>query len=158
MGRVSTPFGKVRKPTRVSQLLILISFLITFTLARFTVKLQQIGLPLPPIIYQGIHIHHLVPGIFLILVSGYLGISFWKNRNLRWLMAVLFGVGAALTLDELALLVHLKDVYFSKEGRLSIDAVIIIAVLFLIGFSLSQRHDHYEFKRFWRRFAREKIT
>src|SRR5258708_16542469 len=130
MGRVSTPFGKVRKPTRVSQLLILISFLITFTLARFTVKLQQLGLPLPPIIYQGIHIHHLVPGIFLILVSGYLGISFWRNRNLRWLMAVFFLVGAALPFHRWGVFVHTKDVTFFEEGKSSLETVIISCVFF----------------------------
>src|SRR5258708_14319827 len=126
MGRVSTPFGKVRKPTRVSQLLILISFLITFTLARFTVKLQQLGLPLPPIIYQGIHIHHLVPGIFLILVSGYLGISFWRNRNLRWLMAVFFCGGAAPPFAEVAVFFLLIQEFFFKKGKLMLNTGIYI--------------------------------
>ena len=66
-------------------------------------------------------------------------------------MAIFFGTGVALTFDEFALWLNLKDVYWDKEGRISIDAIIIIAVLFLIGFILSERHDHYLFKRIWKK-------
>jgi hypothetical protein len=56
------------------------------------------------------HIHHMVPGILLVLITGYLSnaISF---RSGRTTVAVFFGVGAALTLDEFALWLHLRDVY-----------------------------------------------
>ena len=54
-------------------------------------------------------------GIILVLISGYIGIAFWPVHRLRALMAVLFGIGAALTIDEFALWLYLKDVYWEKQ-------------------------------------------
>jgi hypothetical protein len=48
-------------------------------------------------------------------------------------MAILYGLGAALTLDEFALWLNLRDVYWAKEGRSSIDAVILFGSLLAIG-------------------------
>lgn len=51
-------------------------------------------------------------------------------------LAALFGVGAALTLDEFALWLHLEDVYWAREGRSSVDAVLmagVIGTLLLVG-------------------------
>jgi hypothetical protein len=78
---------------------------------------------------DGLHLHHLVWGIVLILVSGFL--NFVLRPGSPWLeiFAGLFGVGAGLTLDEFALWVRLEDVYWSKEGRASIDAVVVAALL-----------------------------
>ena len=76
----------------------------------------------------GRHIHHLVWGILLLLISGYLALAFDPDR-VRNYLAVLFGVGAALTLDEFALWLNLKDVYWAKQGRSSVDAVIVFATL-----------------------------
>jgi hypothetical protein len=50
--------------------------------------------------------------------------GFWAEA-----LAVLFGIGAGLTLDEFALWLRLDDVYWSKEGRASLDAVIVAALL-----------------------------
>ena len=77
----------------------------------------------------GVHLHHLVWGIVLILISGFLG--FAVNPVSPWddVLAALFGIGAGLTLDEFALWVHLKDVYWTEEGRVSFDAVVVAAVL-----------------------------
>jgi hypothetical protein len=77
----------------------------------------------------GLHLHHLVWGIVLILVSGFL--NFVLKPGSPWLevLAAAFGVGAGLTLDEFALWVHLEDVYWSKEGRASIDAVVVATLL-----------------------------
>lgn len=79
------------------------------------------------------HIHHLVWGILLLLVSGILAIVVQPPLEVT---AITFGIGAALTLDEFALWLHLDDVYWSEQGRQSIDAVIIFAVitgLMLVG-------------------------
>jgi hypothetical protein len=86
----------------------------------------------------GTHIHHLVWGILLLLIFGYVGIAF--EPNLPWLeiTAVAFGIGTGLTLDEFALWLNLRDVYWSEEGRRSIDAVIVAAAIsgvILIGFT-----------------------
>ncbi|HTA15105.1 MAG TPA: hypothetical protein VK781_09650 [Solirubrobacteraceae bacterium] len=93
----------------------------------------------------GLHLHHLVWGIVLILVSGFL--NFVLRPTSPWLeiFAAMFGIGAGLTLDEFALWIHLEDVYWSKEGRSSIDAVVVAAllgglvVLGLAPFDLSNR-------------------
>ena len=93
------------------------------------------------------HIHHMVFGIIIILVAGYIGISFWDNKNLRFLASALFGIGAALTIDEFALWLFLDDVYWEREGRISVDAVITTEALFLIGYLISEIHDHSWIKK-----------
>ncbi len=112
---------------KLSQVLVLVSFLLTFFVVRLITHLQKANI-IPQ--QQGVfHLHHLVPGIFLILISGYIGVSYWSNETLRKITAVLFGIGAALTLDEFALWLFLKDVYWSKQGRDSVDAAVIVVVL-----------------------------
>jgi hypothetical protein len=75
----------------------------------------------------GTHVHHLVWGILLLLVIGYAGIAFAPGSPLREILAILFGIGVGLTLDEFALWLNLEDVYWSERGRRSIDAVIVAA-------------------------------
>lgn len=68
-------------------------------------------------------------GIALLLGDGYLWLSqlgAGENGGSRWgsrLTSLAFGVGSALTLDEFALWLNLKDVYWAQQGRESIDAV-----------------------------------
>lgn len=114
-------------------LVILLSFLITFLTVRLITHRIRSGRPL--LFFRNIsrgdtHIHHLVPGILLLLVSGYVLAALDVPRE--WPAAV-YGIGAALTLDEFALWLHLKDVYWEREGRTSIDAVIVFAVLASLG-------------------------
>jgi hypothetical protein len=77
----------------------------------------------------GVHLHHLVWGISLVLISGF--VAFVSDLYSPWwqVTAIAFGVGTGLTLDEFALWVYLKDVYWSNEGRDSIDAVIVATLL-----------------------------
>ncbi|MCA9832672.1 MAG: hypothetical protein KC435_01880 [Thermomicrobiales bacterium] len=112
------------------QALILVSFLLTFLLVRFITHSIRAG-RFTHIFHNvkgpgGTHLHHLVPGILLLLLSGYLGIGLAPNHR-RDFIAIMYGIGAALTLDEFALWLHLKDVYWAKQGRQSIDAVVIAA-------------------------------
>jgi hypothetical protein len=85
---------------------------------------------------RGVHLHHIVVGIVLALVSGTLIIGFEPVDNIfELLLCAVFGSGAALILDEFALVFRLEDVYWSEEGRSSIDAVIIaltVGVLVLL--------------------------
>jgi hypothetical protein len=83
----------------------------------------------------GVHMHHLFFGIVLMMAAG--GLSFAAGEtNGPWyaIYAVLFGVGFGLAIDEYALWLHLDDVYWSRQGRSSIDAALI--ALGLIGFVL----------------------
>jgi hypothetical protein len=81
------------------------------------------------------HIHHFVPGIALALGAGGASLALRGERLDRWL-ALPFGTGAALIIDETALLIELEDVYWSKEGVLSIDvgfgATTALALLALV--------------------------
>jgi hypothetical protein len=77
----------------------------------------------------GTHVHHLVWGILLILGTGYVAIAIAPGSPGREILAIIFGIGAGLTLDEFALWLNLEDVYWSEKGRRSIDAVIVAAAL-----------------------------
>ena len=86
----------------------------------------------------GTHVHHLVWGICAMMIFGYVGVVHQPDSPWREIVTVLFAIGMGLTLDEFALWVELEDVYWEKEGRKSIDAMIIagcIAGAVLVGFS-----------------------
>ena len=76
------------------------------------------------------HIHHYVPGIILAFVSGAIAIV-TDNERIEPTLALFFGAGMGLTLDESALLLELEDVYWSEEGLLSVQ--ITLAVIALLG-------------------------
>lgn len=87
---------------------------------------------------SGVHLHHLVFGIVTMMIAGTLGFLFFGRSPQTEIAAAFFGIGAGLTIDEFALWVHLDDVYWSEEGRSSIDATVIAAagmLLVLLGFS-----------------------
>jgi len=118
-----------------------VSFLFTFAGVRLLVSLviHNHG-PFGWVMVRGHHIHHLVWGILILLLVGYgwlldLGrshspLSIFLSR----LMAVSYGAGAALTLDEFALWLNLDPSdYWSREGRISIDAVILFGSILAVG-------------------------
>jgi hypothetical protein len=117
-----------------------VSFFLTFAGVRAVVfaVLHQIP-PFHFIEHGGRHIHHLVFGITILLAVGYgwlADIGTGEDNSsllLSRLMSILYGVGAALTLDEFALWLNLKDVYWSPEGRTSIDAIILFGALLAAG-------------------------
>ncbi len=114
-----------------------VGFLVTFGLVRGITYLIRAGVgPFHNVTTSGgLHIHHLVWGILILLLVGYvwlveLGVgSSWVAS----LTAIAYGVGAALTLDEFALWLNLRDVYWERAGRASIDAVLIFAGLLSVG-------------------------
>ena len=87
----------------------------------------------------GRHNHHLVFGIIILLLVGYGWLCEVGNGSdqssifVGRLMSILYGVGAALTLDEFALWLNLRDVYWAREGRSSIDAVVLFGALLAAG-------------------------
>ncbi len=118
-----------------------VSFLITFVGVRILVhRIANHEGRMQWVTVHGMHIHHLVWGILILLLVGYgwlldLG---WSNSPesifFGRLMAVGYGAGAALTLDEFALWLSLEpDAYWSRQGRLSIDAVIIFGSVLAVG-------------------------
>jgi hypothetical protein len=125
---------------RRSSLRLLISFLITFALIRLlTYSIHNNLGPFHDIVIGGsgasIHIHHYMWGLLLIAVCGFLALSLDAARWHPWL-AIPFGIGLALVLDEFALLLQLKDVYWAQQGRISVDIGVIVAaglVLYYIG-------------------------
>ncbi len=123
----STYDEMVVEPGHQPALLLLAAFGITFGITRFvthSIRSQRFSW-LGDIEAGDTHIHHLVWGIVLLLVAGLLAVIVQPPLEAT---AVVFGVGAALTLDEFALWLHLDDVYWSEQGRQSIDAVIVFAV------------------------------
>jgi hypothetical protein len=76
------------------------------------------------------HIHHFVPGIVIAFAAGAAAIL-TRNEDLEPWLAAPFGIGMGLTLDESALLLELEDVYWSREGLLSVQ--ITLAVLAFLG-------------------------
>jgi hypothetical protein len=78
---------------------------------------------------SGLHLHHLVWGICLMTSSGFLNFALAPLSPWSEILAAAFGVGAGLTFDEFALWVHLEDVYWSQEGRSSLDAVVVATLL-----------------------------
>jgi hypothetical protein len=111
-----------------------LGFLLAFGIVRGITHLIRAGVgPFHDVSNGTLHIHHLVWGILLLLVVGYAWLiepaSVWVSR----VTAFAFGVGAALTLDEFALWLNFQDVYWAKQGRESIDAVVIFAALLSVG-------------------------
>jgi hypothetical protein len=106
----------------------LCSFLVMFAIARgYTYSVHYHLLPLRDFVTSsGLHIHHLFWGILLLIVVGFGALA---SRDPRWhlRLAVVYGVALALTLDEFALWLRLADVYWSPEGRESVEAVAVAA-------------------------------
>ena len=124
---------------REPQLLALVAFLVTFGFIRTSAHMIRAQVSWWPGNVQvgGMHIHHLVWGICLMMITGYIGVTIAPDSPWQAILAILFGVGMGLALDEFALWLDLKDVYWSKQGRASIDAVIVAAAiggLLLVGF------------------------
>ncbi|MFZ0089485.1 MAG: hypothetical protein WAL63_08265 [Solirubrobacteraceae bacterium] len=77
----------------------------------------------------GLHVHHVVWGIWLLLIAGFLGFVLPAESPRNEILAGIFGVGAGLTLDEFALWLYVDDVYWAEEGRASFGAVVVAALL-----------------------------
>ena len=116
---------------RELELLFFVSFLASFGFIRTSAHLIRAQVSWWPgnVEVGGTHIHHLVWGILLLLVCGYLGGVVRPDEPWSHVAVVGFGIGAGLTMDEFALWLNLRDVYWEDEGRRSIDAVIVVAIL-----------------------------
>ncbi len=127
---LATVPGHLLEEPKRALFFLLLGFIITFALVRLATRRarageqggQRGGSIVTP---GGLHIHHSVFGIVGMIVFGILEFSLQPSSPLLEFFAFAFGTGAALTLDEFALILHLEDVYWTGEGRQSIDAVIL---------------------------------
>jgi hypothetical protein len=117
-----------------------VAFYLAFALVRGITHAIRAGVgPFHDVSAKGIHLHHFVLGILLLLSVGYLWLlqvgagDARGSRALSRLTAILYGTGAALTLDEFALWLRLRDVYWQREGRESVDAVLVFGALLSVG-------------------------
>jgi hypothetical protein len=127
-------FGDYREERR---LLSAVSFFATFASVRAITHAIRAGVgPFRNITPGGRHIHHMTFGILGLLIVGYLWmleIGTTDDRRASRLTSTSYGAGAALTLDEFALWLNLQDVYWAKQGRESIDAVVLFGSLLSIA-------------------------
>ncbi|MGV4985054.1 hypothetical protein ACVB8X_12310 [Streptomyces sp. NRAIS4] len=127
------------EPGKLPLLLALAAFVFTFAVTRAITRLIRAGKGrFRNVRAGGLHIHHVVPGIVLTLVGGFGAVASDRHGVGGAVAAVLFGTGAGLVLDEFALILHLDDVYWSEEGRKSVEVVVLTAALvglLLAGFS-----------------------
>lgn len=127
----------------------LIAFILTFFVTRTIVRYirRTAGSEKPRKWYQPrnigtgtLHIHHVVFGVILVMVSGLSMVALAVNGGVAefTVASIGFGMGAALVLDEFALVLHMSDVYWSEDGRTSVDAVfaaVAVAGLLVMGFN-----------------------
>jgi hypothetical protein len=146
MGAVTIKFdltdGFLETAGQRAGFVLLAAFLISFLFIRTSARLMRSPrVPWWPgsvTTESGLHLHHLVWGIVLLLLTGFLGFATSPVSPWNEILAGLFGVGAGLTLDEFALWIHLRDVYWAEEGRASFDAVVVatvIGALIVLGFA-----------------------
>lgn len=111
----------------------------TFVFIRISVRMIRAKVRWWPgnIVAGDTHVHHVVFGTVLLLLSSVTSLVIPDDlHGARLAAAAGLGVGAALVLDEFALILHLRDVYWTKAGRLSVDAVFLavgLTGLFLLG-------------------------
>jgi hypothetical protein len=130
-------------------LLLLAAFLVTFALTRLYTRVARVR-GWGSASAGGIHLHHMVVGIVFVLFGGLVEVAVRPDGFGRELIAILFGVGAAFTLDEFALWLYLRDVYWCPEGRSSIDASVmgvLFAALLLVGTSPFGLHGGSQYGR-----------
>jgi hypothetical protein len=126
----------IQAPGKEAHFLMLIAFLLSFGFIRGSahmIRAQVSWWPGNVETKGGTHVHHLVWGILLLMVCGYIGIAVAPDSPWREIVAIFFGIGMGLTLDEFALWLNLEDVYWSQKGRESIDAVIVAGSLLTIA-------------------------
>lgn len=118
-----------------------VAFIVGFLFIRVSVRMIRARVRWWPgnVTPGGVHYHHVVFGLAFMFAGGVGGLAVQDGRS-GWAAAAaaLFGIGTALVLDEFALVLHLKDVYWSEQGRLSVEVVFIAVALCglaLLGFT-----------------------
>ena len=101
------------------------AFVVTFVTTRIITRMIRAGRgPFHDnVSSSGVHIHHAVPGLILLITGAFMAVA--TNTSSAWTIvaALLVGIGTSLVLDEFALILHLQDVYWADEGRISVEMV-----------------------------------
>jgi hypothetical protein len=124
------------EPGKLPLLLMFAAFVLTFATTRTITRMIRAGRgPFKDnVSSSGTHVHHAVPGIILLVTGAFLSIGAPIGHPWREIAAVLIGIGTSLVLDEFALILHLSDVYWTDEGRVSVE---MISLAFgCLGFAL----------------------
>ncbi|GAA1481944.1 hypothetical protein GCM10009624_23840 [Gordonia sinesedis] len=115
---------------RLPMALLFVAFLLTFLITRAITRLIRAGKgPFHNNIRDGVHIHHAVPGLILLMIGAVTAVAVGGRSPGIEVAAVLIGIGSSLVLDEFAMILHLQDVYWSKQGQLSVQVVALSAAL-----------------------------
>jgi hypothetical protein len=144
-GEVSRAYEQDVDQTRRSLLMAWLTFGVTFGLLRALTFAIHEGIgPFGDVSMGGAHVHHYVWGIGLLMLVGLVSLIVDTPRYNPWLGAA-YGVGCALVVDEYALLLNLSDVYWERQGRVSVD--VALGLLTVLGAYLTAAH-------FWNHLVR----
>ena len=127
--KISIGGGESLRPMMWMFLAVLVTFLVTRTVTRLIRSGSGSGVGLGNFSVAGVHVHHQVFGIVIIIGTGIVLVSVQPQGAALDVAAALFGVGVGLTVDEFALWLHLEDVYWTREGRKSVDAIFCVLVV-----------------------------
>ena len=125
---------------RLALFLCFAAFVVTFVVTRIITRNIRAGRgPFRDnVSTSGLHVHHAVPGIVLLVTGAFMSVATGAERPWTEISAVMVGIGTSLVLDEFALILHLSDVYWAEQGRVSVE-VVSLAIgcmgLALVGFS-----------------------
>jgi hypothetical protein len=132
-------YDNIVEPGKQPLLCCLLAFVLTFLITRTITRMIRAGVgPFRNnVSASGVHVHHAVPGIILLIIGALVALRS-DDFPFQEVAGVLIGMGMSLILDEFALILHLQDVYWAKEGRVSVELVGLTAAtlgLLMIGFS-----------------------
>ena len=138
--RVRQIYRAQLSPPRERQFLASIGFFSAFAICRTITHAIRAGVgPFHNVAVGGRHLHHLVFGILGVLGIGYawlvqMGTGLpGRSKAASQATSIAYGASSALTLDEFALWLNLEDVYWAKQGRESVDAVMLFGAMLSIG-------------------------
>src|SRR3954454_25122640 len=109
----------------VPLLVLFAAFVLTFLVTRTITRMIRAGSgPFHDnVSTSGVHVHHAVPGIILLVIGGFTAVATYTSSAWIIVAALLVGIDTLLVLDNFALILHLQDVYWPDEGRISVEMV-----------------------------------
>ncbi|WP_225848270.1 hypothetical protein [Streptomyces sp. HPF1205] len=127
-------YRNIVEPGKLPLLLALVAFVVTFAVTRFVTRMIRAGRgPFHDVTSSGgHHVHHMVPGVVLMCVGGFGGVALGGRGWAASVTAVVFGIGTGLVLDEFALILYLQDVYWSEQGRKSVEMVVVTVAMLAV--------------------------